>query len=53
MPIVAVSSSKVDQTFVYSSAAIIRVVEEAGKFEAEILKSPIEARELIIFSRVS
>jgi SAM-dependent methyltransferase len=52
LPIMGVSGSKVDQTFVFTSVAIERMVAEAGKFSATVLPSPISGREISIFSRV-
>ncbi|MEP6020665.1 MAG: class I SAM-dependent methyltransferase [Paracoccaceae bacterium] len=52
-PLVGVSHSDVDQTFVFSPPAIERIVSEAGDFRTEVLKSPIKGRHLSIFHRVT
>lgn len=51
LPIVGVSSNAVDQTFVFTRAALERIIADAGKFESEWHPSPINNREILILHR--
>lgn len=51
LPLIGVSSSRVDQTFVFTRAALDRIVADAGVFDVQVKLSPIEDREILIFSR--
>ena len=50
-PVVGVSSKSVDQTFVFTAAAIVKIVGDAGDFSHRLLDSPIRNREILIFER--
>ncbi|QTK78335.1 class I SAM-dependent methyltransferase [Agrobacterium tumefaciens] len=52
LPIVGVSSHRVDQTFVFTEAALSRLVGDLGEFTHVTHASPIAGRKLLIFSRV-
>lgn len=51
LPILGVSHSSRDQTFVMTLSAIERILSEAGNFRTERLRSPIKNRELVVFHR--
>ncbi|NLS08145.1 methyltransferase domain-containing protein [Rhizobium sp. P32RR-XVIII] len=51
LPVVGVSSYKVDQTFVFTEAALSRLVGDLGDFTYTAHVSPIAGRKLLIFSR--
>jgi SAM-dependent methyltransferase len=53
LPIVGVSSSNRDQTFVYTRAAIERIVNDAAPFNSQCMPSPIDGRELLILTKKS
>ncbi|KRS12846.1 hypothetical protein XM53_09790 [Roseovarius atlanticus] len=51
LPLMGVSSRKIDQTFVFTSAALVRLVDEFGSFSVKFRPSPIAHRRIAIFSR--
>ncbi|NTJ43958.1 class I SAM-dependent methyltransferase [Agrobacterium larrymoorei] len=52
LPVIGVSSKAADQTFVYTQAALTRLVADYGDFRATSYPSPIEARKIVVFERV-
>jgi 2-polyprenyl-3-methyl-5-hydroxy-6-metoxy-1,4-benzoquinol methylase len=52
-PLIGVSSMSVDQTFVFTKAALIRMVGEFGDFTNRQVASPIKDRKILIFERSS
>ncbi|MEM8588974.1 MAG: methyltransferase domain-containing protein [Pseudomonadota bacterium] len=53
LPLMGVSSKHVDQTFVFTLPALVRMVSETGRFSVERCASPIPGREIAIFHRQS
>ena len=51
LPVVGVSSSRADQTFVFTRAALERIIAEVGDFTVRWEPSAIEHREIGVFSR--
>ena len=51
-PLIGVSSSSVDQTFVFTGSALTRILADYGNFKVDLRPSPISHRQIAIFSRV-
>lgn len=49
--LIGVSTSKFDQTFVFSDAALIRLMSEYGDFNVDIRKSPMKCRRIAVFTK--
>ena len=49
--LIGVSTLEVDQTFVFSDAALIRMMSECGNFDVDIRKSPMKRRRIAVFTR--
>lgn len=52
LPIVGVSSAKVDQTFVFTRPALERLAGDIGHFRSQVYASPIDGREILVMTRL-
>lgn len=50
-PVIGVSGKAADQTFVFSPAALVRMISDLGDFTADIRLSPMANRRIAVFSR--
>lgn len=51
MPLIGVSSKRIDQTFVFTTAALERLVADFGSFSLATHPSPIAHRKIAVFTR--
>lgn len=49
--LIGVSTSRMDQTFVFSDTALIRLMSEYGDFDVDIRKSPMKRRRIAVFTK--
>ncbi|NVD39782.1 methyltransferase domain-containing protein [Ensifer sp. HO-A22] len=52
LPIIGVSNATADQTFVYTQAALVRLIADLGHFSVSSHPSPIKERRILVFERL-